>query len=136
MLFFTLHQMIQNLLPGNFTNQTKNLLTFLIGIVLYTIFFTYLFKKNNESKSLLINSMKGGFTYILLSDCISMGIIYKNYYNRSITSEIKEVWSGDKNQSKDETVKSKKTKNILNDIKEIQDRIDLEKKEKILQFGL
>ena len=81
MLFFTLHQIIHNALPGNFSNQTRNLLTFLIGVVLYTVILSYLFNKNNVSTNFMINGIKAGISYIMLSDCIAMGIIYKNYYN-------------------------------------------------------
>ncbi len=92
MIFFALHNIMHNVVPGNFTDQTRNLVTFLLGIVLYTVLYTYLFNKNNNSTNLLINSIKAGFSYIIMSDCIAMGIIYKNYYKSSIINEVKEAW--------------------------------------------
>jgi hypothetical protein len=93
MLFYTLHNIIHNLIPGKFTDQTRNLITFLLGIILYTILYTYLFDKNNNSTNLIVNSFKAGFAYIIMSDCIAMGIVYKNYYKTSILNEVKEAWS-------------------------------------------
>lgn len=94
MIFFILHQSIHNLLPFNYSNQTKNLITLLIGIFLYTIIWTYVKDpKRADSHNLLLNSLKMGFTYIFMTDCLAMGIIYKNYYNKSIVKEAVDVWN-------------------------------------------
>lgn len=90
MIFYLLHSINHNIIPGNFSNQTRNLLTFLLGVILYTVLWTYLYNHTNNN-NLIITSLKWGFSYILIADCFAIAVIYKNYYKKSINNEIKQV---------------------------------------------
>lgn len=92
MIFFVLHQIVQKIL-GNLSEQTRNLITFLLGVVLYTLLWTYV--NTTKSDNFIVASIRYGFYYIFVSDCFAMGIIYKNYYNRSITTEVSSAWGND-----------------------------------------
>lgn len=101
MIFTALHY-AGNLIPGNFSNQTKNLITFLVGVILYTWLWSYLFNKKKQLNSFL-NGIKYGFSYILIADCISCGIIYKNYYQTSILNSVKDTWGDNTQRTKNGT---------------------------------
>ena len=92
MIFFLLHQVVQKI-PGNLSDQTRNLITFLLGVMLYTFLWTYV--NSTKSNNFVVTGIRYGFYYIFVSDCFAMGIIYKNYYNRSIRTEISSAWGTD-----------------------------------------
>lgn len=90
MIFFLLHTINYNILYDDISNQTKNLTTFLLGVILYTIVWTFLYRKK-DNNNLIFDSLKYGFVYIFIADCFCMAIIYKNYYGGSITHEITDL---------------------------------------------
>lgn len=118
MIFYLLHSINYNIIKGNISNQTRNLLTFLIGVVLYTILWTFLYR-NREHSNLIIDSLKYGFIYIFIADCFSIAIIYKNYYKRNITTEISDF-----------NVSSEIPVQITPEYKNVIDETVIEKKEK------
>lgn len=89
MLWFFIHHLVQTLFPLA-EDQTRNLLTFLSGTVLYVLFYSYLgsldFSRNFFGKSLF-----NFFYYIVLADGFAMAIIYKNYYKHTILNEVRET---------------------------------------------
>lgn len=72
--------------------QTKNLFTFLIGVVSYTLIYSW-FGATSKENNLFIFTLFNYFVYIILADAFAMAIIYKNYYKTSIIGEAKEVFS-------------------------------------------
>lgn len=88
MIWFIIHNFLKN-----FTfieNQTKNLTTFLIGIVLYVLFYSYV-GSIDFNNNIFLKRLFGFFIYILIADAFSMAIIYKNFYKQTIFTEVKET---------------------------------------------
>lgn len=74
----------------DFSNQTKNLFTFVFGTLLHTLVYSFL-----GSMNIMINpfwkTFHGFYSHIIFADAIAIGIIYKNYYNNSIFSELTQI---------------------------------------------
>ena len=94
MLWFILHNII-HLFPFG-ENQTKNLFTFLIGVVCYTFIYTLLGSITSKDDNLFMFTLFNYFTYILLADAFAMAIIYKNYYKTTIIGEATDVFTTNK----------------------------------------
>lgn len=88
MLWFIIHHIIQNF--SLMSDQTKNLLTFVLGSTLYTLFYSYL-GSFDFSCNLMFKSLFNFFFYIILADGFAMAIIYKNYYKQTIFTEVRET---------------------------------------------
>jgi hypothetical protein len=88
MLWFLTHQLMQNF--ESVENQTKNLTTFLFGVTVYTLIYSYV-GSCDFSSNLFLKSFFGFFYYIILADAFAMAIIYKNYYKQTIFTEVKET---------------------------------------------
>jgi hypothetical protein len=71
-------------------NQTRNLTTFLTGVVIYTMFYTYL-GSLDFSQNVFLKSLFGFFHYIILADAFAMAVIYKNFYKTTIFNEVRET---------------------------------------------
>jgi hypothetical protein len=88
MLWFILHHIFKN-----FTfleNQTRNLTTFLLGTVIYVLFYSYI-GSMDFSNNLFFKKLFGFFYYIVMADGFAMAILYKNFYKQTILTEIKET---------------------------------------------
>ncbi len=90
MIWYIVHNLVQ-LLPFG-SEQNKNLFTFLIGVVSYTLIYAW-FGATNKENNVFIFTLFNYFWYIILADAFAMAIIYKNYYKTSIIGEAKEVFS-------------------------------------------
>jgi hypothetical protein len=88
MLWFTIHHLVQNIVSAE--DQTKNLITFLSGTVIYTLFYSYL-SSFDFSVHLFLRGLFNFFGYVILADAFAMAIIYKNYYKQTIFTEVKET---------------------------------------------
>jgi hypothetical protein len=71
-------------------NQTRNLTTFLTGVVIYTLFYTYL-GSLDFTQNVFLKSLFGFFHYIILADAFAMAVIYKNFYKTTIFNEVRET---------------------------------------------
>ncbi len=71
-------------------NQTRNLTTFLFGVISYTLIYSYVGSINFDKNSFIYRFFMF-FIYIVLADAFAMGIIYKNYYNHTIFKEVEET---------------------------------------------
>jgi hypothetical protein len=96
MIFYTLHHINQYLIPWSkeTSEGRKNILTFIFGAVLY--FLVYGVLKDDKMKSIVENnvvlSVFGNFfIYFVIVDIIAVAGLYKNYFNRSILHEAKEI---------------------------------------------
>jgi hypothetical protein len=74
-----------------FENQTRNLTTFLLGTLLYVFIYSYTGSLINISS--FFKNLFGFFIYIIIADAFAMGILYKNAYNQTILTEIKETFN-------------------------------------------
>ena len=109
MLWFILHNIIHLFSFGE--NQTKNLFTFLIGVVSYTFIYTWLGSINKED-NVFIFTLFNYFSYIILADAFAMAVIYKNYYKSSIIGEATEVFSNKPNRYVEEKSNNKLQKEL------------------------
>lgn len=89
MIWFCIHNILK-CSRIELDNQTRNLTTFLSGIVLYVLFYSYVGSLDLE-RNVFVKRLFGFFVYILLADAISMSILYKNFYKETIFREIKET---------------------------------------------
>ena len=88
MLWFTIHHIMKNF--ELMENQTRNLTTFLTGVVIYTLFYTYL-GSLDFTQNVFLKSLFGFFHYIILADAFAMAVIYKNFYKTTIFNEVRET---------------------------------------------
>lgn len=97
MFFFCTHQIVQNIIPWSkdTKDSRKNITTFIIGALLYTLLVSFLF---NKHYSILVNSffllftLKNWILLVLAIDVTAMAVIYKCYYKRSIVDEVSEAF--------------------------------------------
>ncbi len=88
MLWYSIHSFL-NLFEHVIQDKTRNFITFLLGVVLYTLFYTYFGTYGPEFP--FISSFLKYAMYIILADGFVMAIIYKNYYNQTILTEVGET---------------------------------------------
>ena len=88
MLWYSIHSFL-NLFEHIIQDKTRNFTTFLLGVVLYTLFYTYFGTYGPEFP--FISSFLKYAIYIILADGFVMAIIYKNYYNQTILTEVGET---------------------------------------------
>ena len=88
MLWFIIHHIMKAF--ESMENQTRNLTTFLTGVVIYTLFYTYL-GSLDFSQNVFLKSLFGFFHYIILADAFAMAVIYKNFYKTTIFNEVRET---------------------------------------------
>ena len=88
MLWFVIHHIVQNF--HSMTDQTKNLLTFVLGSTLYTLFYSFL-GSFDFNTNFMFRSLFNFFFYIILADGFAMAIIYKNFYKQTIFTEVRET---------------------------------------------
>ena len=96
MLFYLIHQLNQTVIPWSKTTREgqKNVFTFLSGAVLYFLLYGMLMNKGlkgSVSGSVVLSVLRDFFPYFVVVDAIAMACLYKNYFHRSILSEIDEI---------------------------------------------
>ena len=93
MIFFLLHSILKPLLDTVISHQTANLTTFLIGTILWTYLWVYVtdYRFQPKDPNFIITGLAVGFSYFLISDIIAVCILYKNYWKRSILTELKDL---------------------------------------------
>lgn len=119
MLWFIIHNIMK--IFTFMENQTRNLTTFLVGTVLYVLFYSYIgsidFNNNYFYKRLF-----HFFVYIIMADGFSMAIIYKNFYKHTILNEVKETFGSEKLENENcENENCENKCNINDDDKNILD---------------
>ncbi len=89
MIFYLLHNIINNL---NFTSEwnesKKNCFTLIIGGTLYVLLYIFLEYIHKKSGSMFIELLHKFFLYFIIIDIITMAIMYKLYWGRSILNEV------------------------------------------------
>ena len=88
MIWYMIHNILKALSPS-MESQHRNLTTFLIGVVLYTLFYSYVGTLGREHA--FLNVFFKYSTYILLADAFAMAILYKNFYKHTIFNEVRET---------------------------------------------
>jgi hypothetical protein len=89
MLWFVTHQIVK-LIPF-MSRETKNLTVFLTGVWLYAIVYSYIGSSVFDKDSFIARFCMC-FTYLVVADAFSMGVIYKNYFGETIFKEVKETF--------------------------------------------
>jgi hypothetical protein len=88
MLWFILHNILKNF--ASIENQIRNLTTFLLGITLYVLMYSYI-GSFDLSGNPFFKTLFGFFIYIIIGDGFAMAIIYKNFYKQTIFTEVRET---------------------------------------------
>lgn len=134
-IFYLLHNCIPSAEDSNITHGSRNGRLFLFGMFFYVVLYVVLknMQLNGAIHEGLYDSIFVGLIVMFLADGFVMSWIYKDFFGRSITNEVGEVW-GDKEpdyEYNDETHKynRKQLSSILEDMKNIKDEIKDEKKE-------
>ena len=88
MIFYTIHNLINNI---NYTKEwnesKKNCFTFIIGATLYAILYVIFEYLSRSSGRLVFQMINKFFLYFVIIDVITMAVIYKLYWGRSILNE-------------------------------------------------
>ena len=88
MIWYIIHNILKTIFP-NMDVQHRNLTTFLTGVVLYTLFYSYVGTLGREH--LFLNVFFKYSIYILIADGFAMAILYKNFYKQTIFKEVEET---------------------------------------------
>jgi hypothetical protein len=88
MIWYIIHNILKTITP-NMEPQHRNLTTFLTGVVLYTLFYSYVGTLGKEH--IFLNTFFKYSVYILLADAFAMAILYKNFYKHTIFKEVEET---------------------------------------------
>lgn len=88
MLWYCIHNILKLVSP-TMESQHRNLTTFLTGVVLYTLFYSYVGTLGTEHSFLSVFFKYS--IYIVIADAFAMAILYKNYYHHSIFKEVEET---------------------------------------------
>ena len=93
MIFFILHNILKPFLDTVISHQTSNLLAFLLGVILWTYLWVYVtdFRFHPTEPNFILTGLGVGFTYFLISDIVAVCILYKNYWKRSILTELHDL---------------------------------------------
>ena len=124
MLWYSIHNFL-NLFENVIQNKTRNFITFLLGVVLYTLFYSY-FGTYGPEYPFLSQFLKYAM-YIILADGFVMAIIYKNFYNQTILTEVNETFLKEpptnkvKYTNKKEKKKEEKEKPIIFELDKTED---------------
>ena len=88
MIWYIIHNILKTIAP-NMEPQHRNLTTFLTGVVLYTLFYSYVGTLGREHT--FLNVFFKYSVYILMADAFAMAILYKNFYKQTIFKEVEET---------------------------------------------
>lgn len=109
MFFYMIHHLNHYWLPNeNKTDGQKNAATFMIGGILWWIFFAFV-SSQGPSPNVVFVALQSWFLWLVGIDMVTMAILYRTYYNRSIGHEMR--WS-EELVVKDEKKEEKKEKDI------------------------
>lgn len=103
MIFYLLHNII-NTFVKDWSESKKNCFTFVIGGTLYVLLYVFLEYLSKITGNLFITLLHKFYLYFIVIDTISMAILYKNYFGRSIFTEIdpfaESEWTYDENTNR------------------------------------
>ncbi len=106
MIYFILHHLFKIIPIINQQSDTRiNCYTFLFGSISYFLLYGLL---QNYRRTPFLKTIHNFFIYFVIVDAITMAILYKNYYSRSIIAEVTD--DPDKWDWDDETHTYRKTK--------------------------
>ena len=88
MIWYIIHNILKSFTP-NMEPQHRNLTTFLTGVVLYTLFYSYIGTIGKEHT--FVNVFFKYSIYIVMADAFAMAILYKNFYKQTIFKEVEET---------------------------------------------
>lgn len=88
MIWYIIHNILKTVSP-TMEPQHRNLTTFLTGVVLYTLFYSYVGTLGREHT--FLNVFFKYSVYILMADAFAMAILYKNFYKHTIFREVEET---------------------------------------------
>ena len=84
--FYILHHIFLMIFPDSIMSDLKrHCLTLVVGSILYFLLWGYV---TSISTNWLTRAIKDWFLYLIVLDIAVMGILYRNYYGRSIINEI------------------------------------------------
>lgn len=121
MIFFVLHHLFQ-ILP--ISDLRRNCLTFLLGTVSYFILRGYL---ESHQTNWLFKTIVNWFWYLVAADVITMGIIYREYYGRSLVQEAftdPDKWNWDPKQHKYQRTELSEQQEYFRDKLDTLDQVD------------
>ncbi len=98
MFFYIIHHIHYYLFKINKGEGVINTRTFIFGSILYILLHGLLY-----SKSFVKYHFKDYFWWLFVVDIISMGVIYKHYYNDTIFGEVKKIF-GKSNKNDDNSI--------------------------------
>lgn len=110
MIWYIFHNVINALFPS-ISVQHRNLSTFLIGVLCYTLIYSYLGTLDKNINNLFLFTFLNYFFYVLLSDAFAMAILYKNFFKTSIINEFREAVGA--NDLREETIQDIKMQQDL-----------------------
>ncbi len=115
MIFYLIHNMINNMqLTSEWSESKKNCFTLIIGGTLYVLLYVFLEYFHKITGNIFIDLLHKFFFYFVIIDAITMAILYKLYFGRSIFNET--IPNEDANWNyDDETHKYKSKKNLETD---------------------
>ncbi len=89
MLFYLLHNLINNLqLTDGWKESKKNCLTFIVGATIYILLYVLAEYLQRKTGYLVFELFHKFFFYFVIIDAITMAVLYKLYWGRSILNEI------------------------------------------------
>jgi hypothetical protein len=123
-LFYTLH----NIIPADNYSGVRNTRLFMLGMFLYVVI--YILMKNmqliGKIETEFYQTLFTGLIVLFLADVFVMGWHFKDYYKKSLTGEIKNIFGGKKEDSETENRKidintdsNTNSKNIFKKIEQI-----------------
>jgi hypothetical protein len=104
MFYYLFHHIFHYWFADLFKHKTdgqKNVMTFLFGSIAWWLLASFLFAPHFESMvsaNFISFGLRNFFIWLVLIDAISVAIIYKLYYNRSIICEVNEIILEEKNK--------------------------------------
>lgn len=111
MILYCIHNILKIVCP-NMEPQHRNLTTFLTGVVLYALFYSYVGTLDTEH--VFLSVFFNYSTYIVMADAFAMAILYKNHYHHSIFKEVEEMLGSTKPQATtSELVFNKRDNNVF-----------------------
>ncbi len=107
MLWYIIHNILKKF--TSMENQTRNLSTFLSGIVLYILFYSYIGAIDFNS-NLFLKRFFDLFFFIVIADGLAMVILYNNYYKQKNFKETNETLGSKVSATNVEPNKTSQTK--------------------------
>lgn len=103
MFYYIIHHILR-MIPNirEWSDLKLNCTTLLMGTVLHILIVGYLKTKSNGNENSFIGNLFRWYYYLIVADMVCVGVIYKEYYGRSILAEVDDVenWEWDDNKKK------------------------------------